>query len=432
MYKLNETDPDFRKAFSDFLTSNRDSDVDVSSDVRTIIEKVRKEGDGALFELNSKFDQNPSESLEFTNIEIDEAVSNISFEEKTALDLAAARIKDYHRRQLPKDADYTDEVGARLGWRFSAVGAAGIYVPGGLANYPSSVLMNAIPAKVAGVPKIYMCVPCPNGEVNPLVLYAAKLAGVDRVFKIGGAQAISAFAYGTKTIPRVDKITGPGNAYVAEAKRQVFGIVGIDMIAGPSEVLVIADQNNDPDWVAVDLMSQAEHDVDAQAILITDSAEFGDKVAQAIEARLLTLERRNIARKSWETHGAIIIAKTLQSAAHLSNLIAPEHLQICTEDARAISHLTHNAGAIFIGKWTPEAIGDYVGGPNHVLPTSGSARFSSGLNVMDFMKRSTVSEMSFGALKAIGPASVTLATTERLEAHALSVSLRLAQVNEKN
>ncbi len=430
MFKLDENNKSFSSDFNNFINHARENEHDISLIVKDIINDVAQNGDKALFEYNAKFDSNMESSLAFTDDEIEAAITSISADEKAALELAASRIRVYHERQKPEDADYTDDVGARLGWRFSPVSIAGIYVPGGLASYPSSVLMNAIPAKVAGVSQIVMCVPCPNGEVNPLVLYAAKLAGVDQIFKIGGAQAVAAMAYGTNTVPMVDKITGPGNAFVAEAKRQVFGRVGIDMIAGPSEVLIIADRDNEPDWVAVDLLSQAEHDSDAQAILITDDAEFGDLVIAAVEKRLETLERREIARKSWEDHGAVIIAKSLQSAANLSNKIAPEHLQICTNNARELSHLTHHAGAIFIGKWTPEAIGDYIGGPNHVLPTSRSARFSSGLNVLDFMKRTTVSEMTTQSLSAIGQAAVTLATSESLEAHGLSVSLRLAQLNK--
>ena len=431
MFFLDEKKPSFINDFADFLNHERQEVSDVSQAVKSIIDDVRKRRDAAVFELTEKFDGFKPEGLQITDAEIKAAEALISPKEKAALELAADRIRDYHKRQIPKlEEDYKDESGARLGWRWSPIQAAGLYVPGGLASYPSSVLMNAIPAKVAGVAKLVMCVPTPRGEINPLVLYAAKLARVDKIFRIGGAQAVAAMAYGTQTIPHVDKITGPGNAYVAEAKRQVFGHVGIDMIAGPSEVLVIADAHNNPDWIAVDLLSQAEHDQDAQSILITDDEAFGQAVIDAVEKRLETLERREIARKSWEKNGAVIIAKSLQSAAHLSNMIAPEHLQICTQDARALSHLTHHAGAIFLGQWTPEAIGDYVGGPNHVLPTSRSARFSSGLNIFDFMKRTTVSEMNASALSKIGPAAVTLANSESLEAHALSVALRLKKIDE--
>jgi histidinol dehydrogenase len=317
-----------------------------------------------------------------------------------------------------------------LGWRWTPVSAAGLYVPGGLASYPSSVLMNAIPAQVAGVENLTICAPTPDGKTNPLVLLAARLSGVETVYRIGGAQAIAALAYGTETIKPVDKITGPGNAFVAAAKRRVFGKVGIDMIAGPSEILVIADKNNDPDWIAVDLLSQAEHDESAQSILITDNAAFGQAVASAVEKRLETLERRAIAGASWRDFGAVIIVDNLEQAIALSDRIAPEHLEIACENADEIAANIHHAGAIFIGAWTPEAIGDYIGGPNHVLPTARSARFSSGLSVMDFVKRTTLARMTPDALRAIGPAAETLAKSEGLEAHGLSVRARLDRLNE--
>ncbi|WP_372604376.1 histidinol dehydrogenase, partial [Actibacterium sp.] len=336
----------------------------------------------------------------------------------------------YHERQLPKDELWTDEAGATLGWRWTPVSAAGLYVPGGLASYPSSVLMNAIPAQVAGVERLVICAPTPDGVSNPLVLLAARLAGVETVYRIGGAQAIAALAYGTETIAGVDKITGPGNAFVAAAKRRVFGKVGIDMIAGPSEILVIADRDNDPDWIAVDLLSQAEHDASAQSILMTDDAEFGRKVAAAVDKRLETLERRAIAGASWRDYGAIITVRDLDQAAALSNRIAPEHLELCVADPMALSQQITHAGAIFLGQWTPEAIGDYIGGPNHVLPTARSARFSSGLSVMDFVKRTTLAQMTPQALRAIGPAAECLAKSESLEAHGLSIRARLDRLNE--
>lgn len=431
MYFLNEHNPDFYEQFSNFREAEREESHDVRQIVEEIIHNVKTHGDEAILDYTERFDKFRPSDLAFSREEIDAAENAISAEELNALKLAAERIFAYHEKQKPEDFDYKDSVGARLGWRYTPIRAAGIYVPGGLASYPSSVLMNAIPAKVAGVPKIFMAVPCPNGEINPLVLAAAKLAGVNKIFRMGGAQAIAGFAYGTMSIPHVDKITGPGNAFVAEAKRQVFGKVGIDMIAGPSEVLIIADKHNNPEWIAMDLLSQAEHDKDAQAILLTDNEEFAQSVQAAVEKILSTLPRREIARASWQSHGAIIITKTLQSAAHLSNLIAPEHLQICVQDARALSHLTTEAGAIFLGALTPEAIGDYIGGPNHVLPTSGTARFASGLNVLDFMKRTTFSEMSEKSLRAIGPSAVTLAQSENLQAHGLSISQRLAELEKK-
>ncbi|MEM6464802.1 MAG: histidinol dehydrogenase, partial [Pseudomonadota bacterium] len=343
---------------------------------------------------------------------------------------AADRIRSYHARQMPKDASWTDDSGATLGWRWGPVGAAGLYVPGGLASYPSSVLMNAIPAQVAGVPRLAICAPTPDGKANPLVLLAAKLSGVSEIYRIGGAQAIAALAYGTETIAAVDKITGPGNAYVAAAKRRVFGQVGIDMIAGPSEILVIADKDNDPDWIAIDLLSQAEHDESAQSILITDSFDFGQAVSKAVDARLASLERRKIAGASWRDFGAVITVRNLDEAAALSNRIAPEHLELCVADPEGLSAKIEHAGAIFLGQWTPEAIGDYIGGPNHVLPTARSARFSSGLSVMDFVKRTTLARMTPAALKAIGPTAETLAQSESLEAHGLSVRARLNKLNE--
>lgn len=428
---LDTKDTDFDAAFAALLAAKREDSPDVDDTVAAIIADVRARGDAAVIELTAKFDrlELTPERLAFTPAEIAAAVATVSSEDRAALELAAERIRAYHVRQMPEDANWTDPEGATLGWRWTAVSAAGLYVPGGLASYPSSVLMNAIPAKVAGVERLAIAVPTPDGAVNPLVLLAAQIAGVDEIYRIGGAQAIAALAYGTDTIAPVDKITGPGNAFVAAAKRRVFGKVGIDMIAGPSEILVIAEADNDPDWIALDLMSQAEHDESAQSILITDDAEFGRKVAAAVDKRLETLERRAIAGASWRDFGAVITVRDLDEAAALSNRIAPEHLELCVADPEALAeHCTH-AGAIFLGQYTPEAIGDYVGGPNHVLPTARSARFSSGLSVMDFLKRTTLARMTPEALRAIGPSAERLAQSESLEAHGLSVRARLDQLN---
>ena len=429
---LNSADPDFEAQFTALLSMKREDSPDVDAVVADIIADVRTRGDAAVIELTHKFDkvQLTPETMRFSEAEIDQLCAQVSEEERAALELAAERIRAYHEKQMPQDAWWQDDTGAWLGWRWTAVAAAGLYVPGGLASYPSSVLMNAIPAKVAGVERLAIVVPTPNGEANPLVLMAARLAGVDEVYRIGGAQAVAALAYGTDTIAPVDKITGPGNAFVAAAKRRVFGKVGIDMIAGPSEILVIADRDNDPDWIAIDLLSQAEHDESAQSILITDDAAFGQAVAEAVEARLQTLERRAIAGPSWRDYGAIVVVKDIDEAVALSDRIAPEHLEICTDDAETVAGKIRHAGAIFIGAWTPEAIGDYIGGPNHVLPTARSARFSSGLSVMDFIKRTTLSKMTPEALRAIGPSAEVLAKSESLEAHGLSVSARLRSMNE--
>ena len=429
---LNADDPDFETAFATLLGAKREDSPDVQNVVAEIISEVRAGGDKAVLRLTEKFDRLAltADQMRFSKDQIAQYCAEVSREERAALELAAERIRAYHQKQLPKDAQWTDPSGAELGWRWTPVSAAGLYVPGGLASYPSSVLMNAIPAKVAGVERLVVVVPTPDGAVNPLVLLAAEIAGVDEVYRIGGAQAIAALAYGTDTIAPVDKITGPGNAYVAVAKRQVFGKVGIDMIAGPSEILVIADADNDPDWIALDLLSQAEHDASAQSILITDDAEFAKAVDKAVEARLETLERRDIAVASWRDFGAIIKVPSLEIAAQLSDRIAPEHLELCVADPKALSEKVTHAGAIFLGMWTPEAIGDYVGGPNHVLPTARSARFSSGLSVLDFVKRTTLASMSAEALRAIGPAAETLAISESLEAHGLSVRARLRKLND--
>jgi histidinol dehydrogenase len=428
---LDTSDIDFEAAFQALLGAKREDSPDVDVVVAGIIADVRARGDAAVLELTAKFDrlQLDADGLRFTRAEIEDYCAQVSDEDRAALELAATRIRDYHLRQMPEDAFWTDEAGASLGWRWTPVSAAGLYVPGGIATYPSSVLMNAVPAKVAGVGRLAMVVPTPDGIVNPLVLMAARIAGVDEIYRIGGAQAVAALAYGTETIAPVDKITGPGNAYVAAAKRRVFGKVGIDMIAGPSEILVIADKDNDPDWIALDLLSQAEHDESAQSILITDDAAFGLAVARAVEARLQTLERRAVASPSWRDYGAIITVNNMAQAIELSDRIAPEHLEICVADADGMAGKITHAGAIFIGAWTPEAIGDYVGGPNHVLPTARSARFSSGLSVMDFLKRTTLAKMSPDALAAIGPAAERLAISESLQAHGLSVRARLDKLN---
>ncbi len=428
---LSTRDAGFEARFAALLGMKREEAEDVDQAVAAIIADVRARGDAALVELTARFDRLALEpaGLVFGEAEIEAEIAKVSAEDRAALDLAAVRIREYHARQVPQDESWTDAAGATLGWRWTPVSAAGLYVPGGLASYPSSVLMNAIPAKVAGVGRLVVTCPTPGGVVNPLVLYAARVAGVDAVYRVGGAQAIAALAYGTATIQPVDKITGPGNAYVAAAKRRVFGRVGIDMIAGPSEVLVIADGDNDPDWVALDLLSQAEHDESAQAILITTDAGFGQAVARAVEARLETLERRAIAGASWRDNGAVIVVRDLDEAAALANRIAPEHLEIMVADPEALAAKIPHAGAIFLGAWTPEAIGDYVGGPNHVLPTARSARFSSGLNVLDFMKRTTMARMTPEALAAIGPSAERLAVSESLQAHGLSVRARLDRLN---
>ena len=424
---LNINQADFEAQFQALLSAKREDSPDVDATVANIISDVRARGDTAVIELTSKFDRLDlaPDTLAFSREEILAHCTTVSAEERAALELAAERIRAYHARQMPEDANWVDASGATLGWRWTPVSAAGLYVPGGLASYPSSVLMNAIPAKVAGVKRLAICVPTPDGLTNPLVLLAAQISGVDEIYRIGGAQAIAALAYGTETITPVDKITGPGNAFVAAAKRQVFGKVGIDMIAGPSEILIIADANNDPAWIATDLLSQAEHDESAQSILITNHAAFGDQVIAEVNLQLETLERRAIAGPSWRDFGAVIIVNDMVQAVALSNRLAPEHLELCVVDPDAmVEDITH-AGAIFLGAWTPEAIGDYVGGPNHVLPTARSARFSSGLSVMDFVKRTTLTKMTPESLATIGPAAETLAKSEGLQAHGLSVRARL-------
>ncbi len=424
---LNAAAPDFEAAFARLLDMKRENDRDVNATVAAIIADVRSRGDEAVLDYTRRFDRLDlnAATLRIGADELARAAESCAPATLAALDLAAERIRDFHRRQLPEGYAYTDAAGVRLGCRWNAVQAAGLYVPGGTAAYPSSVLMNAIPAKVAGVERLVMVVPTPDGRVNPLVLAAARLAGIDEVWRIGGAQAVAALAYGTESIRPVDKIVGPGNAYVAAAKRQVFGAVGIDMIAGPSEILVVADGANDPSWIAADLLSQAEHDTAAQSILITDDAAFAARVRDAVEGHLATLPRAAIARESWENFGAVILVPHLDAAVALVDRVAPEHLELAVADPDGLAARVRNAGAFFLGRHTPEAVGDYVGGPNHVLPTARSARFSSGLGVLDFMKRTTLIGCDAASLGAIGRAAVDLAEAEGLGAHGLSVALRL-------
>ncbi len=425
--RLHVSAPDFQQAFAALLGEKRESSVGVDDTVREIIAGVRARGDVALIDYSKRFDavDLTQAGLRVTETEIDAAVKACSAQSLDALSFAHDRIIGHHRRQLPKDDLYTDAAGVELGSRWTAVESVGLYVPGGLASYPSSVLMNAAPAVVAGVPRIVMVVPTPRGEINPLVLAAARLAGVHEIYRVGGAQAVAALAYGTRSIAPVVKIVGPGNAYVAAAKRQVFGKVGIDSVAGPSEVLIIADADNDPDWIAADLLAQAEHDSAAQSILMTDSAPFASAVEAAVTRQLKTLPRAAIASASWNEFGAIIVLNTFDEAPALADQIAAEHLQICTPNPQALADRIRNAGAIFLGAHTPEAIGDYVSGSNHVLPTARSARFSSGLGTLDFMKRTSTLKLDAAALAALGPAAMTLARAEGLEAHRTSVELRM-------
>jgi histidinol dehydrogenase len=425
--RLDARDASFPRAFAALLSAKREVSEDVDQAVRAIIEDVVVRGDEALIDFTYRFDglALQPETLRVSDAEIAAAEAQCSKEALEALALAKERIEAYHREQRPKDFKTTDPVGVTLGWRWTAIESVGLYVPGGLASYPSSVLMNAVPAKVAGVPRIAMVVPTPRGETNPLVLAAARLAGVDEVFRIGGAQAVAALAYGTESVRPVAKIVGPGNAYVAAAKRRVFGQVGIDMIAGPSEVLILADADGNPDWIAADLLAQAEHDTAAQSILITDSPALADAVEKAVERQLQTLPKAKIAGASWRDFGAIILIDRLENAIPLVDRLAPEHLEIETENAEELAAKVRNAGSIFLGSHTPEAIGDYVGGPNHVLPTARSARFSSGLGVLDFMKRTSILKCDANALRALGPAAIALGRSEGLEGHARSVAIRL-------
>ena len=424
---LRTKDKNFKTDFDNLLFQSRGDEKDISQSVANIIKDVINQKNQAVIDFTTQFDNitlSPNE-LEYSENEIKSLINEVGSKERRALEVAAQRIRSFHIEQLPKDKFWTDPQGIELGWMWRPIARAGLYVPGGTASYPSSVLMNAIPASIAGVKEIVMVSPTPNGRVNPLVLLAAKLAGVDRIYKIGGAQAIAALAYGTETILKVDKIVGPGNAFVAEAKRQVFGKVGIDMVAGPSEVLIIADKANNPDWIAVDLLSQAEHDKSAQSILVTTSEKFAGSVVKAVESRLRSLDRREIAQESWRKNGIIIVTGNLSEAASLSDSVAPEHLQLCVSEPEKLLNEINNAGAVFLGSWTPEAIGDYIVGTNHVLPTGGSARFSSGLSVLDFVKRTTVSKVTPESIIDIGRHATVLAKSEGLGAHALSLMLRL-------
>ena len=425
--RLDARSSDFAAQFRVFLDAKREASADVEQAVRAIIADVATRGDAALVDLTQKFDRVDlgTMGLRVTPSELDAAAAACDPEALDALKFARDRIETYHRRQLPKDDRFTDPLGVEMGHRWTAIEAVGLYVPGGTAAYPSSVLMNAVPAKVAGCPRVVMVVPAPDGKLNPLVLAAAKLAGVDEVYRIGGAQAVAALAYGTASIAPVAKIVGPGNAYVAAAKRLVFGRVGIDMIAGPSEVLILADRDANPDWIAADLLAQAEHDTAAQSILITDDAALADAVERAVEGQLKTLPRGAVAAASWRDFGAIIMVGALDDAVPLVDAIAPEHLEIETQDAERLSEKIRNAGAIFLGSHTPEAIGDYVAGSNHVLPTARSARFSSGLGVLDFMKRTSILRLDAAALRKLGPAAIALGKAEGLDAHARSVAMRL-------
>lgn len=425
--RLDTASPDFKARFTAFLGTKREVSQDVAQAVTRIIDEVRTHGDAALIDFSRQFDRVDLGALgiRVTYAEIDIAEKAADPAAREALAFAHERIRSHHQRQLPESGRYVDAAGVELGHRWTAVDAVGLYVPGGTAAYPSSVLMNAVPAKVAGVKRVVMVVPAPDGQINPLVLAAAKLAGVDEVYRVGGAQAVAALAYGTQSIAPVAKIVGPGNAYVAAAKRHVFGTVGIDMVAGPSEVLVIADGMQNPDWIAADLLAQAEHDTAAQSILMTDDAALADAVVDAVERQLTTLPRRDIAAASWAEFGAVIKLGSLDEAPALANRIAPEHLEIMAADAEALAERIHHAGAIFLGAHAPEAIGDYVGGSNHVLPTARSARFSSGLSVLDFMKRTSILKCGPEQLRALGPAAIALGEAEGLSAHARSVAIRL-------
>ncbi len=427
MIRLATTDANFASAFAAIVDARREADADVARDVATILRSVRDEGDAALRAFTQKFDDH---DLDETGWSIDAATCSDAFaalepELRLALELAASRIRAFHEKQRPTDSDFTDAAGVRLGARWRPVDAAGIYVPGGRAAYPSTLLMNAIPAKVAGVERLVVVTPTPIGEINPLVLAAAHLAGADDIWRVGGAQAIAALAYGTRRIARVDVVTGPGNAWVAEAKRQVYGVVGIDMVAGPSEIVVVADGTNDPDWIAADLLSQAEHDLTTQSILFTDDAEFADAVAAAVERQLTDLPTHETARIAWERNGAVIITETLAEAIPLVDALAPEHVEFACDDPQSLFDQLRHAGSAFLGRHTPEAIGDYIAGPNHVLPTGRRARFASGLSVTDFMKRTSFLQLDETALADLGPATIALAEAEGLPAHAKSVALRL-------
>jgi histidinol dehydrogenase len=425
--RLKSSDPAFETEFAELLSGKREQSPDVDDTVRDIIRQVRERGDAALIEFTRRFDrfELKPERIPLSAQDVDSAIAECDKDDLHALGVAAERIEAHHRRDLPADDRYTDCAGAELGHRWTAIESVGLYVPGGQASYPSSMLMNAIPAKVAGVPRLAMCVPTPDGRINPLVLAAARLSGVNEIYPVGGAQAIAALAYGTETIAPVAKIMGPGNAYVAAAKRQVFGTVGIDMIAGPSEVLIVADVESDPAWVAADLLAQAEHDEAAQSILITNDSNFANQVETAVAEQLARLPRGDVAGASWRDNGAIILVTSFDEAPAIIDRIAPEHLELEIEDAEGLMDKIRNAGAIFLGRHTPEAIGDYVAGSNHVLPTARSARFSSGLGVLDFMKRTSILKLNERSLAALGPVAMTLARSEGLEGHLRSIAIRL-------
>ena len=428
MLRLNTRDPGFDQAFRKLVRDRRESDAGVSRDVSLILEDVRNRGDAALAEYTERFDGYPLTSdadWRITPEDCRRAFDELAPDLRAALELAAQRIRAYHEAQLPADRDFTDEAGVRLGATWRAVDAAGLYIPGGRASYPSSLLMNAIPARVAGVERLVVVTPTPKGQVNPLVMAAAHIAGVDEVWRVGGAQAVAALAYGTQRIAAVDVVTGPGNAWVAEAKRQLYGVVGIDMVAGPSEILLIADGRNNPDWTAADLLSQAEHDPDAQSILITDDAVYADTVADRVGVELAMLATARTASRSWNDHGVIIEVASFEEAPALANALAAEHVQIALDDPEPVMRAIRHAGSVFLGRLTPEAVGDYVAGPNHVLPTGRRARFSSGLSVLDFMKRTSYIQLDKAALQAIGPAAIALANAEGLPAHARSIEARL-------
>lgn len=423
---LDTSSPDFETQFEGLLSAKRSTEASVDESVGEIIAAVRHQGNEALFNYTAEFDriQWSPETVRVRPEEILEARESVNQETLDALEKAADRIRSYHQHQMPEDLRYEDDEGVELGYRWTPIASVGLYVPGGTAAYPSSVLMNAIPALVAGVNRIVMVVPTPDGVLNSAVLAAASTAGIGEIYKIGGAQAVAALAYGTESIPKVDKVVGPGNAYVAAAKRQLFGTIGIDLIAGPSEILVIADAGSDASWVAADLLSQAEHDPNAQSILITDDRPLATAVAEQVEEHLDVLPRSDIARESWERFGAIVIARDLRQAADLADRIAPEHLELSVEDPDSLLELVHHAGAVFLGRYTPEAIGDYVAGPNHVLPTSGSARFASGLSVLDFLKRTSLIRCTEDSFKTLARSAEHLAEIEGLTAHALSMRIR--------
>lgn len=428
MLRLKTSDPDFEARFARLVNDRRESESDVAHAVATILQRVRDRGDAALAEYSMRFDSYPlraDDDWRITPEACHAAFAGLDPNLREALELAADRIRTFHEQQLPADRDATDEAGVRLGARWRAVDAAGLYVPGGRAAYPSSLLMNAIPAKVAGVERLVVVTPTPKGELNPLVLAAAHLVGIEEIWRVGGAHAIGALAYGTERIRPVDVIVGPGNAFVAEAKRQLYGVVGIDMVAGPSEILVIADGKNDPDWIAADLLSQAEHDPLAQSILITDDAQFAEQVEDRVDVQCSMLATQRTARASWDEHGVLLVVSDLSEAPALANRLAAEHVELAVDDPEALFAELRHAGSVFLGRHTPEAVGDYIAGPNHVLPTGRRARFASGLSVLDFMKRTSFISMDAGALGKIGPAAIALAQAEGLPAHARSVELRL-------